>query len=63
MDRVDFEFEEFLISEAIRAALHRPNLVVRAFQGRSDQTTIIIGQDTGAMEHQRVGKALEHANT
>ena len=42
MDRVDFEFEEFLISETIRAALHRPNLVVRALQGRNGQVAIIL---------------------
>ncbi len=42
MDRVDFEFEEFLISEALCLALHSPNLVVRALQGRSGQAAIIL---------------------
>ncbi len=42
MDRVDFEFEEFLISEALCSVLHRPNLVVRALQGSNGQVAIIL---------------------
>ena len=31
-------------------------------QGRGGQAAIIISQDTGTMEPQRVGEALKHAN-
>jgi hypothetical protein len=42
MDRVDFEFEKFLISEALSLALQDLNLVVRAFQGHGGPVAIIL---------------------
>jgi hypothetical protein len=53
----DFEFEKFLISEAIGLTLHGLDFVVGPFQGASGDRVIVIGQETTAMESQGLGEA------
>ena len=56
MQGIDFQFEKFSISEAIRLPLQRFNFVVGAFQGASGYSIVIVGQDAHGMLVQRGGK-------
>jgi hypothetical protein len=43
VERQDFEFEEFMVAEAIGWALHGSNLAIGGFRGTGRNEVIIVG--------------------
>ena len=50
MDAIDFQFEELLVTEAIRMALHGLDLVVRPLQGAGGDGVVVPGHQGGIVK-------------
>src|SRR5450755_3601665 len=62
MQGVDLQSEKRLIAEPVSLSLKGFDLVVGSFPGRGGDGAIVIGQKASAVEAQRGGKLLEHAD-
>ena len=62
MESQDFEFEKFLVTEAVSLTFHGFDFVVGAFQGAGGDRVIIVGQDAPAIEGQSFGEFNQHGN-
>lgn len=58
----DFEFEEFVIPEAIGLPFHGFDLIVGPFQGSGGDGVVIIGQDAAAVKGQGLGHLDQHGD-
>ena len=63
MQRIDFEHEELLISEAVCLSLHSFDFVVGSFQRTCRDSIVVVGEDSGPMGPERFCKPFEHGDT
>ena len=58
----DFEFEEFLVPEAVGLAFHGFDFIIGPFQGAGGDGVVIVSQDAPAVEGQGLGEFIKHGD-
>jgi hypothetical protein len=63
VQRIDTEYEESLISEAVCLTLQCFDLVVGAFKGAGGDPMVVVREDSFSVSSQSLGKVLEYSDT